>query len=246
MADKESPTIEEGAKETVDDAKMLMEELKKLDIQTPQDIQNMAYASRETGKAWNEVGELRQEVERLKASTNKPVQEDYYGNESVDLGRVVEEKVQGVLNRYLEGQNKAQMASMQMMASVRSDPEYAIVGKVFEEYINSPDAMMRLQSGQADYKTEYLNTKAAYYRNLAKRSSKTLEGLMEKKTKPPHVEQSDSLSEPRLNVDDEKVEQFNRIKKAQREGSIDSNQALDDIVKSVMPDIDKDPGFFTP
>ena len=107
MADKESPTVEETQEtEVVDDAKMLMEELKRLDIQTPKDIQNMAYASQETGKAWNEVGALRKEVERLKAEAAKPT-ESYYEGESVDLGKVVEDKVQGVLNRYLEDQKQS-------------------------------------------------------------------------------------------------------------------------------------------
>ncbi len=246
MADKESPTVEETQEtEVVDDAKMLMEELKRLDIQTPKDIQNMAYASQETGKAWNEVGALRKEVERLKTEAAKPT-ESYYEGESIDLGKVVEDKVQGVLNRYLEDQNKAQMMSMQAMAAVRNDPEYAVVGEVFEKYINSPESLMRLQTGQTDYKTEYLNTKAAYYRNLAKRSSKTLEGLMEKKQTPPHVEQSASDSNPGLSIDDEKAQQFKNIKKAQKDGTIDSDKALQDIIKNAMPDIDKDPGFFLP
>ncbi len=248
MANKESPTVEEVKEEkTVDDAQLLMEELKKLDIQTPQDIQNMAYASQETGKAWNEVGALRKEVERLKTDMTKPNQDYYDTGESVDLGSVVRKEVQGVLNGYLENQNRAQMMSMQAMAKVRNDPEYAVVGEVFEKYINSPEAMMKLQSGQTDYNTEYLNTKAAYYRNLAKRSSKTLEGLMEKTQKtPPHIEQGDSQTTPRLNVDDEKSQQFKKVKQAQREGTLTSDQALQEIVKNSMPDIDKDPSFFLP
>ena len=248
MSEKESPTIEEPTESTIDEAQTLMEELKKLDIQTPKDIQNMAYASQETGKAWNEVGALRKEVERLKTEVAKPAQtpEFYDSSESVDLGKVVEDKVQGVLNKYLENQQKAQVMSMEAMAVVRNDPEYNVVGEVFERYINSPDSLMRLQTGQTDYKTEYLNTKAAYYRNLAQRSSKTLEGLMDKKTVVPHIEQGDSQSTPALSEDNEKAQEFKNIKKAQREGTVSSNDALDKIVKSVMPDAKIDPSFFLP
>ena len=247
MPEKENPTIEEPTENPVDEAQSLMEELKKLDIQTPKDIQNMAYASQETGKAWNEVGALRKEVERLKSEVATPATPEYYDNsESVDLGKVVEDKVQGVLNNYLANQQRAQQMSMQVMSEVRNDPEYNVVGEVFEKYINSPDAMMRLQTGQTDYKTEYLNTKAAYYRNLAQRSSKTLEGLMDKKTVVPHIEQGDSQSTPALQADDEKAQDFKKIKQAQKDGSLSSEETLDKIVKSVMPDAKIDPSFFLP
>ena len=249
----EAPQIETPTEAVVDDATELMAELKKLDIQTPTDIQNIVYASQETGKAWNEVGNLRKEVDRLtrmvetKAEPTNYDATGYEDSSTVDLGKVVETKVQGVLNRYLQGQQQAQRMAMQAMSEVKNDPEYGVVGSVFEQYVNSPEVLMKLQSGQTDYKTEWLNTKATYYRNLAQRSSKTLEGLMEKSSKaPPHMEQGDSQSMPTPQVDEGKREQFNKIKKAQREGRVDSNQALDDIVKSVMPGLEKDAAFFMP
>lgn len=244
----EDPTIETPAQpDPEDDAKALMEELKKLDIQTPTDIHNVVTASQEAGKAWNEVGALRKEVERLTNIQNQsPAQQEYYGeDQSVDLGKVVEDKVQGVLNRYLEGQQQAQQQAVRIMSEVRNDPEYGVVGQVFEKYINSPEAMMRLQTGQTDVKTEFLNTKAAYFRNLAQRSSKTLEGLMDK-TKPPHMETGDTQTAPATPAEDERKENLKKIKKAQQEGSLNSEQALEKIIKSSMPDIENDISFYTP
>jgi len=245
---EEKPTIEEP-KEEVDDGQALMEELKKLDIQTPKDVQNMAFASQEAGKAWNEVGNLRKEVDRLTGmlqQKQEPTDYDYSG-ESVDLGKVVEDKVQGVLNRYLQGQQQSQMMAMKMMTEVKGDPEYAIVGDVFEKYINSPEIVMQLQTGAKDYKTEYLNTKAAYYRNLAKRSASQIEKYMTtSKTAPPHMEQSSSQTTPMVDRDDVKTEQFKSVKKAQKEGNINSDQALEQIIKNVMPDLENDPSFYMP
>ena len=248
--EKESPVVEEPKKEeTVDDAQALMEELKRLDIQTPQDVQNMAFASQEAGKAWNEVGNLRKEVDRLtRMLSQQPKNENYYeSGETVDLGKVVEDKVQGVLNRYLQQQQQSQMMAMKVMSEVKSDPEYGVVGDVFEKYINSPDAVMRLQTGQTDYKTEWLNTKSAYYRNLAKRSANQIEKYMNtNKNTPPHMERGESQTAPSTNRNDEKVEKFKNIKKAQKEGDLNSDQALEQIIKSVMPDLENDPSFYMP
>jgi hypothetical protein len=248
----EQPTIEKPAKpnEVLEDAEALLAELKKLDIQTPTDVQNMAQASELTGKAWNEVGELRKQVSELTAQLPQkqaPQEPEYYDGESVDIGALVESKVQGVLNNYLESQQKAQQMAVRAMSEVRNDPEYGMVGKVFEEYISTPEATTRLQSGETTLKTEWLNTKAAYFKKLAQRSSKTLEGLMDKGVKaPPHIEASGSDTAPMTNTDDEQREKFNKIKKAQKDGDLDSDKALEQIIKTSMPDVEKDISFFMP
>lgn len=241
---EEKPTVEEPKVET-DDAAKLMEELSKLDIKTPEDVQNMAFASQEAGKAWNEVGALRKEVSRLTELSNTPPPVDDYSGESVDLGKVVEDKVQGVLNRYLQGQQQAQQAAMMAMSEVRQDEDYHIVGPVFEKHINTPEMVMRLQNGQADYVKEYNKVSTKYYKNLAQRTSQYVEKFTSTQ-KPPHMEQGESQTAPLTNRDTEKTEKLKSIKKAQKEGSVDSDKALEDIIKSVMPDIDQDPSFYTP
>jgi len=245
---EEDPKIEQPS-EVPNDAEALMAELKKLDIESPTDIQNMAVASAEAGKAWNQVGELRKENARLTelAQAAQPVPEynPEYG-ETLDLGKVVKKEVEGVLYNYLQGQRQAQLQTTQILAEVKNDPDYGIVGGVFEKYINTPEAIMKLQTGQTDYKTEWSNTKTAYYRNLAKRSSATLEGLMSKGVKPPHVEQGTTEAAPTPEQSTEKAEEFKNIKKAQKEGNVDSNAALERIIKNVMPDAEVDPSFFMP
>lgn len=247
--EKESPTIEEPKEENVDDAQALMEELKRLDIQSPQDVQNMAVASREAGKAWNEVGNLRSEVDRLtKMLQQQPKEQEYYNDgETLDLGKVVRKEVTGVLSEYLQNQQRAQLASMKVMSEVKADPDYHAIGDVFEKYINTPDAVMKLQTGQSDYKTEWMNTKAAYYRNLAQRSAKQMEKLIgTNKQTPPHIEQGESQTSPSINRDDQKTEDFKNITKARKEGAINPDQALEKIIKSVMPDLENDPSFYMP
>ena len=244
---EEKPTVEEPAVETEDDAAKLMEELGKLDIKTPEDVQNMAFASAETGKAWNEVGALRKEVARLTEAQTTPqtYQNDEYSGESVDLGKVVEDKVQGVLNRYLQGQQQAQQQAMMAMNEVRSDEDYHIVGPVFEKHINTPEMVMKLQNGQANYVKEYNRVSTKYYKNLAQRTSQYVEKFTST-TKPPHMEQGESQTAPLTDRDTEKTEKLKSIKKAQKEGSVSSDKALQDIINSVMPGLDKDPSFYTP
>jgi hypothetical protein len=259
MVDTENPTIEEPKKEEATEQnspEALLEELRKLEIEEPQQLQNMAMASSQTGKAFQQVGDLKKHIEGLQkelemARTSREP-ENYGDQTSVDLARLIREETKAAskatLNEYLAEQQQAQTYAMQEMSKVRSDPEYTIVGEVFEKYINSPEATMKLQTGQSTYEREYLETKAAYYRNLAKRSSKTLEGLMGKggTTLPPHVEKGDSQTMPAPMASDEAKERFDLIKKAQKEGSINSDQALEQIVKGSLPDIDKDPNFFLP
>ena len=69
---------------------------------------------------------------------------------------------------------------------------------------------------------------------------------MDKKTVVPHIEQGDSQSTPALQADDEKAQDFKKIKQAQKDGSLSSEETLDKIVKSVMPDAKIDPSFFLP
>ena len=250
---EENPNIEEPKQtEEKDDAQMLMEELKKLDIQTPTDIQNMAFASQETGKAWNEVGNLRKEIDRLtrEMESSKKTEYNPYEGETVELSKVVKQEAKEAMRELWtelqENQTKAQMMATRAMAEVKNDPEYQIVGDVFEKYINSPETLLKLQTGQTDYKTEYQTTKLAYYRNLAKRSSKTLEELMEgKKKAPPHMEQGTTETVPMTEQSDERRENLKRIKKEQREGA-SSEDTLRRIVENVMPDLKDDPSFFQP
>lgn len=244
----EDPTVEKPKEEEVkpkEDAQLLMEELKKLDIETPSDIQNMAFASQETGKAWQEVGNLRKQVEQLTSQVNAPKQEynPEYG-ETVDLGKVVEEKVQGVLNNYLAGQQQSQQAAMRAMNEVRSDEDYHIVGGGWENYISQPNVVMKLQSGEIDYVKEYSRFAKKYFKNLAKRTSETFVGQPQQK--PPHIEQGDTQSAPMVEANTEKAEKFKNIKKAQREGTVSSDQALEQVIKTMLPDANIDPSFFQP
>ena len=137
--------------------------------------------------------------------------------------------------------------AMQLMSEVKNDPDYHIVGEVFEKYINTPEAVMKLQTGQTNFKDEYLNTKAAFYRNLAKKSGDTLQSLIDKGAKkPPHMEQGETHNTPMQPADDEKRENMKRIKKAQKTGDLSSDQALQQIVNEFLPGVEDDPGFFAP
>ena len=102
--EKESPSIEEPkAQEPVDDdTEALMAELKKLEIENPKQIQDMSHAAHQTGKAWNEVGQLRQQVSELSQMLNQQQQSQQvdtdYGD-SVDLAKIVKEQTKLLLGK---------------------------------------------------------------------------------------------------------------------------------------------------
>ena len=121
----ESPTIEQPVAKAAPeiDTKALLDELGKINVKTPEDLANIANASRQAGKAWNEVGTLRQQNEQLltamremQAQMRQPVnqQSTNYAdtpNEGVDLRKVVGEVVGNVIDVKLNDMNRRQTRS---------------------------------------------------------------------------------------------------------------------------------------
>ena len=82
------------ADSTDTDTVELLETLKGLNLDTPEDIQNMAHASSQTGRAYNEVGELKTRLAQLEAQQTapqpQPAQEDVYGGQGEDLDTAIQ------------------------------------------------------------------------------------------------------------------------------------------------------------
>ena len=95
---EESPTIEQPTTPPPAeiDTKALLERTGKIGVKKPEDLANIHTASQQVGKAWNEVGTLRQQneqllqaVRELQTKVSQPAaREPDYGsnaNEGVDL-----------------------------------------------------------------------------------------------------------------------------------------------------------------
>ena len=157
----EPMTVEEPKKDTPkpdEDMKELRDALKALEIETPQDLQNMAHASSQVGKAHNEVGRLREEVKTLQnqiAMSNQPVQrvtpsDDIYGEQPVDLAQVIApivgRETKKAVNEAVESMAEKQQESMrvynQQMQKIQSEPEYNLLKTAFNTRVNDPEIAM--------------------------------------------------------------------------------------------------------
>ena len=236
---KEEPTAE-GAK---DEMAQLIAELEKIGVEKPEQIQGMFQASQQTGKAWNEVGELRKEVDRLtKALQEKPqVELDDYatGGETIDLANIVKKAVKETyVNDILKPQQEAQTRMMQERAAVESDEDYGLVRDVFEKHMSNPQVQAGLYSGQTTITNEYNKVVRTYYRTVAKRSRDILKGMTEKAPKTPHVEAGETRSIPLPPEDEEKKTRMNNISQQRQSGALDSDAALKALINEVIPEGD--------
>ena len=237
-ANPQTPTPEPQAepKETMEG---LLAELKSHNIQEAKDLQNVVTASAQAGKLANQVGDLKQQLNEatrmIQSLQNQPRQMEY-GEEpqSVDLGQLVESKVQGVLERHLQNERRAQDAYFEEMGSIRSNPRYAQMEKMFETHLQSPDTQMKLRSGQTTLTNEFNNLTFTYYDTLLSRVTDVM-GNQPQVTKPPHVESADTHAPVVPTTDDERTDTIRRTVKARQEGTRSSDDAMKDIVKAFLP-----------
>ena len=126
---EEQPTLEDGEPEgrkeegaqvsPEDQAKAILEELKALGVEKPEQIQNMATAASQAGVIANHLGEAREEIARLKAElesiksqTKQPSDTSdidlYNMGETVDLGKLIENKLENFyVTKVLKPQQEA-------------------------------------------------------------------------------------------------------------------------------------------
>lgn len=220
------------------DVDALMGELKALGKTTPESIQGMNAASQQAGNLANQVGTLRDEIESLKASKGQPPasQDDYNDPSSVDLGHLIDSKMQANLesfwNKKQEIQGKAYQNMMADLSSVRSDKYYSRIKDVYDEHLKAPNIQVAINNGQTSYSKEYLRVKDKYVDKLLEQSGKTIEQLTSKgvKPSPPHIESG----APAAPVTPETEEKKAKIKKIV-DNSTGSDGDLDAMLNEFLP-----------
>ena len=216
------------------DVDALMSELTTLGKTTPESIKGMHTASKESGNLARMVGDLREEIQGLKASkSTPPASPDAYDDpSSVDLGALIRKELGTFWNEQQTAQNQAYQNTMQDLASVQGDEDYGIVKDVYEEHLKSPNVQMAINSGGSSYTKEYDRIVRRYYRGIAMRSKEALEQLTAKgaKVTPPHME-SGSPSSPAVPESDEAKANLKKI----AERSTGSDDDIDAMLNEFLP-----------
>ena len=101
----EEPILEEPTPEgpkPEDMAKELLAKLESLGIDTPERIEGIANASRESGNIARQMGELRRqnyELQEMLKSQSKTQSTDTEYGESVDLGNLIDQRLENFVNK---------------------------------------------------------------------------------------------------------------------------------------------------
>lgn len=240
---------------TAEDKQQLVDTLSKLDIKTPERIQNLANAGQQVGQLTNLLGEARNEITRLQMVNNQlhnqappqavqptPVEGDPR-NVVPTPGSDFEARMWNVLNSFV-GQYNQNQTNQAMKVSAEyealgSHPDFEVVRKVFDEHVLSPAIQRKLLAGETSLKMEYANVRGDFMKNLALRSKDVVVGRTPAGAVPPHIEgptgaiapspasvPTDSTAERTKNLAD---------LKAQTKGSDNDIEAL---MKILLPDGD--------
>lgn len=239
MADepKESPTIEkpkEAPKTEQPDIKsQVLSELENLGIQSPQQLQNMARASSEAGRLANMVGDLKREIEGLK-SRPAPRHDDYEApGEAVDLGKLIDQRLEGFWTRQVQQQQQAQARYLEQMNEVQGHPKYKELEGVFNKHISNPSVQALVASGQTDYAREFTRLVTTYQDKLIEKLSNQMGEFTSKaKVAPPHMESGTQSPPPEM----EDVTQFRQKinKMTNRDNWRGTNEDVENLVSEML------------
>jgi hypothetical protein len=236
----EAPVVPEPKPPEID-KESLLSELTKMGVRKPEEIVGMHQASREAGKLANMLGEVRNENAELKRMIQQMQQSTSAGYQSetpgVDLGQLIESKtetaVQRAVQRISQQQIEAQRTIRAEQAKIQNNKWFPAVKDVFEKYISNPNVQDRLMSGESTLTDEYRNVVDAYVDKMMQAQQNALSATQ--KPKPPHVEQGDSQSVQKVPESDETKKKLRRISEERSKGNLESNKALDMLVKELFP-----------
>jgi len=224
---------EKGTEQTPEQkAAEMLETLEKLNIKDPQHIEGIVQTAQKFGPQAQELGEVRRMFEELK----------------IDLGKIVYENQYKAVRDFwakeiIEPQQKVQGQYFSELNEVQNDEYYGLVGEVFDKHLNSPQVQARIASGQTTVEKEYNKTVRSTLRHFLNQTQDALKGIVKPgEVKVPNVESQ--TQQPVLPTDDdERQEKLEKTIKARKAGEIDSDKAMEDIIKTYLNPDPKDPMF---
>ena len=225
-----------------DEAKLLVEELEKLGVNNPQELHNMANASSQAGKAWNQVGDLRKQNEMLQQkldqilSAQQRPQDPYADGDSIDLGKLIETKLDSFWSKKTSEQQEAEARYYGELSEVQNHPKFQAVEGMFQKHIATPRVQAMLRQGQTSLVKEFHNVKDTYMDELVRRSYNLHKNQMTpKESKPPHVESGETHTPNIPQGNEERQENLKRTVKARADGTLSSDDSLQKIVNEFLP-----------
>jgi len=219
MADEvkaEEPQIDKPTEEVVVeppageiDVESIMAKLNELDKTTPEAIDGMATASRESGNLARMLGDERKRNEQLQAELNqsrntpqpKPTNDfdldNYAEGQPVDIEKAVESAVERVVTKREKIAQEANQRSFAEQQSILTDNNYQVpeIRAAFEAVRNDPATMMQLQTGQTTLSGLWNNVKDSYKDNLLLEARKVIDSQRGKSPAPVHVERGGQTPE---------------------------------------------------
>ena len=253
MADEERPNIEQPVEEPqpepqVDETAALLEELKRVGVERPEQVANIHRASQESGRLAQMLGEerkrneeMQRQLQEIQSRANRPVQEEYGSNE-IDLESVIEKKTVQALESFWQKKTREQQeANARQYAEfqeIQNHPRFNFVKDKWERHLKDPNVVNRLQTGQVRPKDEFAEVLYNTYDEVLLKTK----GMLEKTyspSSPPHMESGDQRAVPKTPADEEKKEKIRNMTKTDRWQGTD-----DDIAKLMGTVLPKDDPFW--
>lgn len=228
------------------DVKALLDELNRVGINRPEDVQGMFTASQQSGRMAQKLGEereraalLEQRVGQLESMLNSNrYSQDY--DQTADLAGVVRKAVKDFYQEeIIRPQQQSYQANIRMQHAIQSDPDYQMAEPVWEKHISNPRTQMAISSGESDLLSEYNKVVRTIYRQMATKSKSVIENLYKTGAKPqdksiPHMESGHTASAP---MPPDNAELNEKIKRLTDPKQWQGNQkSIESLVKTMIND----------
>ncbi len=225
----EKPKVEETPT-PYDELKSFMDDR---DLKSPDDVTGYVNDlgtteqwKKQYGDSQNQVGELRRELEGVKSQMGQAYQPEY-GEQPVNVGDIVEQKIRGVMGEMAQQQQQTQMKYLTERNDLAKRPGWKDVQPHFDKAMMDPQINFALQSGKLTQDRLYSQINE---RVLMSRVNSMISNLPEGALSqpPPNAETSDRTKQPTPEAE---------AKKQRMEKAID-NQDVEALLKDLIPDND--------
>jgi hypothetical protein len=240
------PQPKTDQKPAEDQAKDLLAELEKFGVANPDQLAGALTAGKEAGniarmlgderqqskKLAQEIAQLRQAMTQQKPKSNEP---PINSDGSIDLKALIRDELRDFYQQDVIGpQQRFARSFYQEMQEVTNDEDYDSVKTVFDQHISSPAVQQKIYSGQTTVRREFERTLRAAYKGLLAQSASALHGFTASRQSAPFVE-SAGTSVPKSEPSGEHFSnRLKQINEARSKGHMNSDAALENIVKGVL------------
>ena len=170
-----------GATESKVDIDGLISMLNDADVKTTEELEGKLVASQQVGNLAYQLGETRKELEALKKrpAPAQPAQPEpdmfESGNRgALDIETALEGAVEKVLSKREAIAQKMQREQMLTWSKIQSHPYYSKVKDIFQNRMQAPDMIAKIQSGETDTVSEYFNTVIDFQSGVIQKAAGTI------------------------------------------------------------------------